>query len=81
MTVLVTTHYMDEADALCHRLAVMHHGHIMAMGTPAELKDSVGPEATLDDVFRHYAGGDLRDEGAESLRQVRSVRRTAGRVG
>ena len=81
MTVLVTTHYMDEADELCHRLAVMHHGHIVAMGTPAELKDSVGPQATLDDVFRHYAGGDLRDEGAESLRQVRSVRRTAGRVG
>ncbi len=81
MTVLVTTHYMDEADELCHRLAVMHHGHIVAMGTPAELKDSVGSQATLDDVFRHYAGGDLRDEGAESLRQVRSVRRTAGRVG
>ena len=81
MTVLVTTHYMDEADELCHRRAVMHHGHIVATGTPAELTDSVGPQATLDDVFRHYAGGDLRDEGAESLRQVRSVRRTAGRVG
>jgi ABC-2 type transport system ATP-binding protein len=81
MTVLVTTHYMDEADALCHRLAVMHHGRIMAMGTPAELKSAVGPNATLDDVFRHYAGGDLQEEGAESLRQVRSVRRTAGRVG
>jgi ABC-2 type transport system ATP-binding protein len=81
MTVLVTTHYMDEADALCHRLAVMHHGHIVAMGTPAELKAAVGATATLDDVFRHYAGGDLEEEGTESLRQVRSVRRTAGRVG
>jgi ABC-2 type transport system ATP-binding protein len=81
MTVLVTTHYMDEADALCHRLAIMHHGRIMASGTPAELKAAVGPEATLDDVFRQYAGGDLRDESAESLRQVRSVRRTAGRLG
>jgi ABC-2 type transport system ATP-binding protein len=81
MTVLVTTHYMDEADALCHRLAIMHHGRIMASGTPAELKAAVGPGATLDDVFRQYAGGDLRDESAESLRQVRSVRRTAGRLG
>jgi ABC-2 type transport system ATP-binding protein len=81
MTVLVTTHYMDEADALCHRLAVMHRGRIMAMGTPAELKGAIGAGATLDDVFRHHAGGDLEGDGAESLRQVRGVRRTAGRVG
>jgi ABC-2 type transport system ATP-binding protein len=81
MTVLVTTHYMDEADALCERLAIMHHGSIRAEGTPDELKDSVGPEATLDDVFRYYAGGDLDDSGSESLRQVRSARRTARRLG
>jgi len=81
MTVLVTTHYMEEADALCHRLAIMHHGTIRAEGTPAELKNSVSPEATLDDVFRHYAGGDLDGDTGESLRQVRSARRTARRLG
>jgi ABC-2 type transport system ATP-binding protein len=80
MTVLVTTHYMEEADALCHRLAIMHHGRIRAEGTPAQLKDAVGAGATLDDVFRHYAGGGL-EEGGESLRQVRSARRTASRLG
>lgn len=62
---------------LCHRLAIMHHGSIRAEGTPGELKESVGPNATLDDVFRHYAGGDLADSGGESLRQVRRARRTA----
>jgi ABC-2 type transport system ATP-binding protein len=81
MTVLVTTHYMDEADALCHRLAIMHHGRIRAEGTPRDLKDSVRPGATLDDVFRRYAGGGLEDNGGESLRQVRSARRTARRLG
>jgi ABC-2 type transport system ATP-binding protein len=81
MTVLVTTHYMDEADALCHRLAIMHHGRIRAEGTPRELKDSVCPGATLDDVFRHYAGDRLEDDSGESLRQVRSARRTARRLG
>lgn len=81
MAVLVTTHYMDEADTLCHRLAIMHHGRLRAAGTPGELKDSVGPDATLDAVFRHYAGGDLEEDGGESLRQVRSARRTARRLG
>jgi len=79
--VLVTTHYMDEADALCHRLAIMHHGQIRAEGTPRELKDSVRAGATLDDVFRYYAGGSLDDDMGESLRQVRSARRTARRLG
>jgi ABC-2 type transport system ATP-binding protein len=81
MTVLVTTHYMDEADALCNRLAIMHHGTIRAEGTPQQLKEAVGSEATLDDVFRHFAGGDLKDDSGESLRQVRSARRTARRLG
>ncbi len=37
-TIVLTTHYMDEADALCERLAIIDHGQIIAMGTPAELK-------------------------------------------
>ena len=81
MTVLMTTHYMEEADALCHNLAIMHHGRIRAAASPEELKVSVGPDATLDDVFRHYAGGDLDEDSGESLRQVRSARRTARRLG
>ena len=60
MTVLLTTHYMEEADALCGRVALMDHGALRAVGTPAELKAKVGPRATLEDVFRRYAGSDLR---------------------
>lgn len=46
MTVLLTTHYMEEADALCDRVALMHHGALQAVGTPAELKAALSPEAT-----------------------------------
>jgi ABC-2 type transport system ATP-binding protein len=42
MTVFVTTHYLDEADSLCDRLAIIDHGHIVATGTPSELKDRLG---------------------------------------
>ena len=57
MTVLITTHDMEEAEQLCNRLAIMHGGHLAAIGTAAELKRGIGPEATLDDVFAHFAGG------------------------
>jgi ABC-2 type transport system ATP-binding protein len=56
-TVFFTTHYMDEADSHCSRLAIMHRGQLAALGTSAELKASVGGNGkTLDDVFAHYAG-------------------------
>jgi ABC-2 type transport system ATP-binding protein len=64
LTVLVTTHYMDEADKLCDRIAIVDHGGLVVLDTPANLKASVpGATAntTLDDVFVHYTGGDLRD--------------------
>lgn len=71
-TLLVTTHDMDEADHLCDELAIMHQGVIAAQGAPAALKQSVGPGATLDDVFVHYTGGAaLRGEQYESTRQTR----------
>jgi ABC-2 type transport system ATP-binding protein len=82
MTVLLTTHYMEEADALCDRVALMHHGRLQAVGTPAELKANVSPNASLEDVFRHYAGSALGEETSKGgLREIRSSRRTARRVG
>ncbi len=48
ITVLLTTHYMEEADRLCDRLAIMDHGKILASGTPEELKRSVGGETMVD---------------------------------
>jgi ABC-2 type transport system ATP-binding protein len=81
MTVLMTTHYMDEADTYCDRIALMHRGTIRATGRPAELKAGLGDGATLDDVFRHYTGGTLDDPTQGGLRDVRQSRRTARRLG
>ncbi len=54
-TILLTTHYMEEADELCNRLAIMDHGKILALGTPAELKRSVGAEHDRHDQGRRRA--------------------------
>jgi ABC-2 type transport system ATP-binding protein len=54
LTVLLTTHYMEEADRLCDRVAIMDHGHILALGTPAELKASVH----ADTIVRVSTDGD-----------------------
>jgi ABC-2 type transport system ATP-binding protein len=65
LTVLITTHYMDEADKLCDRIAIVDHGKLVALDSPRALKASIpGRDAatvTLDDVFVHYTGHDLRD--------------------
>jgi ABC-2 type transport system ATP-binding protein len=84
MTVLLTTHYMEEADALCDRVALMHLGRIRAEGSPDELERALGPTATLEDVFRHHTGDSLAgggNEGKGGLREVRQTRRTARRLG
>ncbi|WP_329406479.1 ATP-binding cassette domain-containing protein [Streptomyces sp. NBC_00704] len=92
MTVLVTTHYMDEADRHCDRVGLMHRGRIRALGAPLRLRADLGrrrrdagaPDTdllpTLEDVFRDVAGSGL-DEQAGDFRDVRSTRRTARRVG
>lgn len=54
--IVMTTHYMDEADALCHRAGVIASGKLKAIGTPAELKAQYAPGGSLDDVYRTLAG-------------------------
>jgi ABC-2 type transport system ATP-binding protein len=92
MTVLVTTHYMDEADEYCDRVALMHRGKIRALGTPRQLKDELAtargddaqtPPPSLEDVFRHFVGSGLDEshDQTERFRDVRRTRRTASRVG
>jgi ABC-2 type transport system ATP-binding protein len=87
MTVLVTTHYMDEAEEHCDRISLMHRGRIQATGSPAELIASLpdahsgGAAASLEDAFRYYSGGAGLDEAVEGgIRDVRSTRATANRV-
>ena len=81
MTVLLTTHYMEEAEALCDRVALMHRGELRAVGSPSGLVAELGPDATLDDVFRHFTGDSLTADEKGGLRDVRSARRTARRLG
>ena len=83
MTVLMTTHYMDEADAYCDRISLMHRGTIRVTGTPASLRAGLGEDATLDDVFRHYTGDTLDKAPSEEggMRDARRARRTARRLG
>jgi len=63
MTVLYTTHYMEEANRLCDRVAIMDGGQIIAMDTPLNLRRQVGPpeQVTLEDVFLKMTGRSLRD--------------------
>ena len=81
MTVIMTTHYMDEAGALCDRIALMVAGRVTRLGTPAELKADLRPGATLDDVFRHHATTRLAPVSARAIDHVGSARRTARRLG
>jgi ABC-2 type transport system ATP-binding protein len=82
MTVLMTTHYMDEAEAYCDRISLMHRGKIRVTGSPAALCAGLGDDATLDDVFRHYTGDTLDTATEEGgIRDVRRTRRTARRLG
>ena len=67
-TILLTTHYMDEAEVLCDRVAIIDHGRVIAVGTPPDLIGSlVAPQVvvrhgTLEDVFMSLTGRHLRDD-------------------
>jgi ABC-2 type transport system ATP-binding protein len=78
MTVLITTHDMEEAEVLCDNLAILHRGRISVIGNPAELRAGLGEHATMDDVFVHYAGGSIQESG--TFREVAQNRRTAHRL-
>ena len=55
-TIFLTTHYMEEADRLSDRVAILDHGRIMALDTPAQLKLNLGGDASLEDVFLQLTG-------------------------
>jgi ABC-2 type transport system ATP-binding protein len=70
VTVMLTTHYMDEADRVAHRVGVIDHGKLVAQGTPQEIKDQTKTE-TLEDAFLALTGSTIRDESAGSADQMR----------
>src|SRR3954453_22441965 len=71
-TVFLTTHYMDEADRVAHRIAIMDHGSIVAQGTSTELKEQTGTDS-LEAAFLALPGSSLRDEGADAKAAMRQV--------
>ena len=82
-TVLLTTHYMEEADAICDRIAIMNRGSIAAIGSPMSLKESIGDKnTTLDRVFEFYAGNTFEsNEQGGNFKDISRTRRTARKLG
>ncbi len=70
VTVFLTTHYMDEADRVAHRIGVIDHGKLVAQGTPREIKDQTEAE-TLEDAFLKLTGSSIRDESADPAAMMR----------
>jgi len=77
-TILITTHYMDEAHELCDRVGIMDQGKLIALGTPRELVLSLGAEHVVE--FATADGGALDDQALSALPGVRDVRRDLAQV-
>lgn len=77
ITVFLTTHYMDEADRVAHRIGVIDHGRLVAQGTPKAIKEQTGTE-TLEDAFLKLTGDTIRDESANSADQMRQFAKMWG---
>ena len=74
VTVFLTTHYMDEADRVASRIAVIDHGRVVAIGSSRELKERTGTES-LEDAFLALTGSTIRDEGADAADPMRQIAR------
>jgi ABC-2 type transport system ATP-binding protein len=78
-TILLTTHYMEEADKLCDRVAIMDHGRILALDTPAALKQSIGAD-TVVTVRTTGDAGRLGEALASDMPEVTRTRVADGRL-
>ena len=77
VTVFLTTHYMDEADRVAHRIGVIDRGKLVAQGTPKAIKEQTGAES-LEDAFLKLTGSTIRDESAGSADQMRQFAKMWG---
>jgi ABC-2 type transport system ATP-binding protein len=78
VTVFLTTHYMDEAERVAHRIAIIDHGRIVAQGSPEELKQQTG-SASLEEAFLALTGSSIRDERVDAADQMRRFVKLWGR--
>jgi ABC-2 type transport system ATP-binding protein len=74
VTVFLTTHYMDEAERVAHRVAIIDHGRIVAQGTVADLKQQTGADS-LEQAFLKLTGSTIRDERVDGTDQMRQMAR------
>jgi ABC-2 type transport system ATP-binding protein len=72
VTVFLTTHYMEEADRVAQRVAIIDHGNIIAQGSPAELKQQSNA-SSLEDAFLKLTGTTIRDEDADPKQRMRAM--------
>ncbi len=77
-TVFFTTHYMEEADRIAQRIAIIDHGKIVASGTSQELKTKTNTNS-LEEAFLSLTGKEIREEEGNSLDRIRMIRRGMGR--
>jgi ABC-2 type transport system ATP-binding protein len=70
VTVFLTTHYMDEAERVAQRIAIIDHGRIVAQGSPQELKEQTKTES-LEAAFLALTGTSIRDERADAVDSMR----------
>jgi ABC-2 type transport system ATP-binding protein len=78
VTVFLTTHYMEEAERVAQRVAIIDHGRIVAQGTPQELKQQTGTE-TLEQAFLKLTGSTIREEEVGPADRMRQMARAWGR--
>jgi ABC-2 type transport system ATP-binding protein len=78
MTIFFTTHYMEEAEKIAQRIAIIDHGSIIAIGTAKELKTKTKKD-TLEDAFLSLTGKRIREEEASGLDRMRQRRKMFGR--
>lgn len=76
VSIVLTTHDMEEADYLCNRVGFMEQGNIVVVDSPINLKNNLGSEATLNDVFIHYTGTQLDLASSKSYRDISRQRNT-----
>jgi ABC-2 type transport system ATP-binding protein len=74
ITVFFSTHYMEEADRMADRIAIIDNGEIVAEGTAQKLKEETS-SATLEDAFLKLTGKEIREEGAKGIDNLRNMRR------
>jgi ABC-2 type transport system ATP-binding protein len=79
-TIFLTTHYMEEAERVAHRIAIIDHGKLITQGTPEELKRQTNTNS-LESAFIALTGRDIRDEEPNNLEQMRMRRKMFRRHG